>query len=152
MGYFVINNFKLKLIDLSDDTNIAGGGGTNTQTLKPDPGFVYEIIHIDCNIPAIAAATGNHTLRLYYQNGTYEANMIYMSGTDGSLMSIGGYYGLAASSELPNSHSTQQPLISGKNMYVSNTNYMEILYTNSSDTAQAGTRRLLFYVKEYKEA
>ena len=50
MGYELPNTFKLKTVDLSDDTTIAPAG-QNTQTLQPADGKIYEVIGIYVSIP-----------------------------------------------------------------------------------------------------
>jgi hypothetical protein len=150
MGIFSHQHFKIKLVDLSDATSVASGGGTNTQTLQPDAGFIYQVINIELIVPAIAAATGNHYTICRKSNGTTDDDYFRLLGTDGSTYYIDGYGGFTASTENP-SAITQQWAIMHEAMWCNNDEYFTFRYTNSSDTNQTGTRTLRIRVKEYPE-
>lgn len=151
MGYFVDNNFKLKLVDLTNDDSVASGGGTNTQTLQAEAGYVYEVIFINVYIPKVGTAN-THNLRIYYQNITNDS-LLYCSSTFNADISIGrnGIQFAGDDSELP-ANAREQFNIHNKMLYASNTQPIDFLYTNSTDVNQTGTRTIEVMVKEYKEA
>jgi hypothetical protein len=150
MGIQTTNKSKLKLIDLSDNTSVASSGGTDTQTLQPNSGYIYKIVNMLVVIPAIAAASGAHTLSFKSQNTTSGYNIIKLSGTDGAVMRIyqGNFY---ADSESPSGASEQFLLIHGGLLMASNDEPIDIIYKNSSDTNQTGTRTLEILVEEIPE-
>lgn len=150
MGYKINNGFKLKTIDLTDDTQVNSGGSTNTQTLKPSAGKIYQVIHIRLNTPAIGGASGDHKTAFQYTDGTTYMDLAYLKGTDGATYEIDGRNGFIASTELP-SNAQQQYEFMHNSIIVSNSHYVEIKYTNDSDTNQTGTRTLVFWVKESNE-
>jgi len=149
LAYNINLNYKVKIIDLSDNTQVNSGGGTNTQTLKPAAGKIYEVFMIGATWPAIGGASGNHSVVTRLTDGTDTVNMLSITGTDGAVMSITGYYGCAGSSVLPNSIAYTLPMI--RSLVVSNTKYIEFYYANNSDTNQTGTRELNVWVKEFNE-
>jgi hypothetical protein len=142
--------FKLKFIDLSNDTQVNSGGGTNTQTLQPPTGKIYQIAHIDGSWPAIGGATGNHQLIGNLTDGTINTKIMQLIGTDGALFSITESYGFAANTELPG-NITEQYKLMHESIFLSNTYYLDLIYTNSSDTNQTGTRAIYIYYKEFDE-
>jgi hypothetical protein len=147
--------FKLKLIDLSDNTTVASGGGTNTQTLQADVGFIYEIVKFWINIPDAVGSTANtHTLDVYFDASfTGQSRFLRMVSTSGNAILTLNQIFSADSSEIPSGSDEQFDLLNGiAKTYVNNTNTLKFLYTNGLDANQTGTRTIKILVKEYKEA
>ena len=153
IGYHPSKNFKIKKIDLSDNTTVAHTTGTNTQTLQPAAGFIYEIINIDVNIPVTnAGAAGNHSLTFRHDDGTDTYNVIIATAVGNTVITINPRIGISAGvSEYPGGSAQQYDYLSKGIIKLSNTEYMTIVYTNNSDNDQTGNRALLIWVKEYRE-
>jgi hypothetical protein len=144
--------FKLKLIDLTNDDTVASGGGTNTQTLRPDKGKIYVICSVAYEAPAIALATGEHKLEINITNGTLLDEYGQITGTDGATFLINSKAGFIGSTEAPSGLDEQLDFIRRQQFLVNYDNYITFVYTNNSDTNQTGTRTLWLLVKEYKES
>jgi len=142
--------FKLKLIDLSDDTQVNSGGGINTQTLQPAAGFCYQIVKIFVDIPdPVGSAANDH--RLYVGNTTNLDNNAFFSIVSGTGTDITiNEYGLGGTTEVPANIAQQQELIYFL-LYCNHDNPIEFLYINNTDVNQTGTRTIKVLVKEYKE-
>jgi len=143
--------FSIEVIDLSDDSQVNSGGGTDTQTLQAPAGYIYQVFAIEYNNAAIGGASGDHKFYIRWTDGTNTKNAAQLVGTDGASMAIDLQYGFAASSEFPSSISDQLNFICGR-LFASNTYYVDFYYINSSDTNKTGTRTLKIWVKKYKEA
>jgi hypothetical protein len=150
MGYTVDNNFKLKLIDLTNDDSVASGGGINTQNLRPNQGYIYQIIGIEGNHPdPVGSTAGTHSLAIRRDDGTNFFNIAFISANTGTDIEIqrNGFIGTA---ETPSNITEQYDLIY-KTLFCNYTNYISFRYTNSTDVNQTGTRTLKIWVKEFKE-
>lgn len=152
--YIRNGNFKLKLIDLSDSTAVASGGGTNDQDLTPDAGYIYQIVWMDINIPAPAGATANtHHIRGYV-NQTIDSQNIYfiISSNFGDAITCGYAATFTGTqTELPSGDAAQRDLITFGCMWASNNHPLRFRYTNSTDANQTGNRVLKLLVREYQE-
>lgn len=139
----------IKLIDLSDDTTVASGGGTNTQTLQPPDGQIYKIKGLKIFIPDPSGSTSNdHSLEIQNIN----LNEIYISATSntGSAIQIRPYAGITSTSKRPSEIEQQYPMIF-EYMLCNNTNYIEFVYVNNTDVNQTGTREIYVIVEVYKD-
>jgi len=139
----------IKFIDLSDNTEVAAAGGSNTQTLQPDAGFIYKVRHMHYDCPAIAEASGDQKLVGSYQNFDNTDYVFRINGTDSTRLLI-ITNSLAADSEEPSGKEEQWFLLQNK-IIASNSQPFDFEYTNSSDTAQTGNRVLHILVEVYKE-
>jgi len=153
LAYNINNGFKLKLIDLSDNTSVASSGGTNKQTLQPDPGKIYEVCKIwyVASDPAGSSA-GSHKIECHYETTGDTYNGVFrIAGNTGSgiYTRFGGFVG--DSEEAPSTEATQQLYIGSCNLVCSNTYPLNFTYTNSTDVNQTATRTLKILVKEYNE-
>jgi len=137
----------IKVIDLSDDTQVNSGGNTNTQTLQPPTGQIYKVVGISLNTPAIGGASGTHKTEFNYDSFIFPEGRL--QGTDGANYYI-AYNVFTANSELPANSSDQLNFIN-KILWATNDEPLKITYTNSSDANQTGTRTLVFMVAIYKE-
>jgi hypothetical protein len=149
-----IADFKLKQIDLTDNTTVAHAPSSNTQTLQPPAGKIYEIVRIFylAGDPAGSSA-GTHSLTVTYDT-TYTTyfGILYMSSTTGN--DLATYFSLLVgnSAEAPASDTIQAQLNNGVGQLLASHDYpISFIYTNSTDVDQTGTRRLVILVKEYDE-
>jgi hypothetical protein len=146
--------FKLKLIDLSDDTQVNSGGSTNTQTLQPAAGFIYQIVKIWVEIPdAVGSTAGTHNLWVAYDTSFQAQSAIFFmsSNTGNNIQTYAN--ALDGDSEQPTASGQQQDIISGGiEIFCDYTNTIYFKYTNNLDANQTGTRTIKVLVKEYKEA
>lgn len=150
MAYNINQGFKLKLIDLSDDTQVNSGGGTNTQTLQPPNGKIYQVIDIYMHIPDPVGSSANaHTMDVSFQNCYLNENLAYISANTGTAMYISNS-GFVGTSEQP-SNAREQYLFAHHSLFCSYDQPINFLYTNNTDANQTGTRRLEIFVKEYNE-
>jgi len=152
LGYNINTGFKIKLIDLSDNTVVTSGGGTNTQTLQPPAGKIYQVIQIEYSVATPPGSSANtHDLVIQYQSSTVAiatlstafSKSIYISGATTP-------YEFFADSEDP-SAASQQFKICSEAIWCSNSLPVDFIYTNDTDANQTGTRTLIIYVKEYNE-
>jgi hypothetical protein len=145
--------FKLKVVDLSDDTNVAASG-TNSQTLQPAAGKIYQIVDIAYHAPDPAgSAAGTHEVRLYRSAITVSQDMILrVAGTTGTAIQVGYCQNFAGdSSEDPSNAREQFLLIQGGLIWCSNSIPIVVYYKNDTDVAQAGTRTCKITVLEFDE-
>jgi len=153
LSYFINPNFRLHYVDLSDDTTVSSGGGTDTQTLRPNEGEIYVVYNTYANIPAIGGASGDHDLEAFWKSSSGQLRAFKLDGTDGAVMYILGYGGgFAASTEQPSDSDDQMELMMRGGIVLSYDHYMNFVYTNDSDTNQSGTRTLKIWVKVFSEA
>lgn len=148
------HRFKLKLIDLSDNTTVAHAPTSNTQTLQPASGKIYEIIKIFIYIPDPAgSAAGTHELIMHHTtDGSSVYGTFLLRATTGN--SLGTYYSAftADSAEAPGEAITQGQILNGfGDILCSYTYPIYFKYTNSTDVDQSGTRVIKVLVKEYNE-
>lgn len=146
------NSYKLKFIDLSDNTQVNSGGGTDSQDLTPKAGKIYQIYNIRYNADApIGDTSGTHKLEIKYFDGTSYHVIAYLIGNHSTSISISsaGYTG--DSVERPSAAADQYKTI-WEVLHASNSYPIRFTYTNSTDAHQTGTRDLLIWVKEFNEA
>jgi len=145
--------FKLKIIDLSDNTTVTASGGTNTQTLTPPDSKIYEIIGIDYSAADPAgSSSGTHALSIRVTNLFVTAEHLYVRGTTGTGIYIQPNNGLVGdSSEVPSATSDQLFYITRGALKCSATNTIAFIYTNNTDVNQTGNRQCKVMVLEYNE-
>jgi len=147
------NNYKLKVISLTDDALVTHAPTTVTAYLRPGVGFVYEIISIfgQWNTPAGSSA-GTHGIEIFPTNReAANDEHITLSTAFGNQMTIRSSIGFTADSEFPAGTDQQYKMIH-RTLVCSYDEPLSINYTNSTDADQTGTRYLVFTVKEYREA
>jgi len=142
--------YKIKRIDLTNDATVAHTGGTETQTLQPDVGFVYEIIDIYIDIPySVGDTAGTHELSIKYQNQTEELSFIKSAFNNKLTVGTNGYYG--SDTESPTAMSDQLNIMR-HSIAVSHDQPLDFVYTNDLDADNTGTRAIEILVKQYREA
>jgi hypothetical protein len=147
-------HFKLKQIDLSDDTTVAASG-TNTQSLTPPAGKIYRIISILYVAPdPSGSSSGTHELEWRYNGFTQGSSgrLGFVQGNTGSGISVSSNRYVGNASEVLSSETLQHQLITLGCMYCSSTYTIDFKYDNDTDVSQTGTRTLLIMVLEYDEA
>jgi len=144
------NNYKLKLIDVSDNTMVPSGGGTVNNDVQPPEGEIYQIINAWLDIPDPAgSAASNHVI--YGQVGA-DNSQRWFSFNSNTGLDITTYYNQAqASSENPSVSGDQQSLFSSQ-ICISHTHFLRLRYLNNTDVNQTGTRTMKLLVKVYREA
>jgi len=152
MGFSQNTQGKLKIIDLSNAISVAHTNGTNTQTLKPSAGNIYIIrsLYYYAADP-VGSSAGTHQVEFILTDGSltiYTNKIKATTGNDISLDPKNGFIG--DSLEVPVAATDQLRQIHGY-LWCSNSIYYEILYTNNTDVAQAGTRTCRILVEEIPE-
>lgn len=147
------HSFKLKLIDLTDDTTVTSAGGTNTQTLQPPVGKIYEIVKIWFDMPVVGGTINTHTLKGSYVNSGATL-FAFFSATSDHDQNIDTYYGefSANGTELPSGASNQYQVSHAQfNLFCNYDNPIYFYYVNDTDANQTGTRVIKVLVKESYE-
>jgi len=141
--------FKIKKIDLSSSATV-GHPASETQTLQPAAGKIYQVIEIYANLPDPAGSSaGTHYIHGKYQNIT--GSMIYISSGFGNDITIDQNGFTGSGTERPSGNSEQFLVPRGGMIICSNSQPFDFVYTNSTDVDQTGTRTLEILVKEYPE-
>jgi hypothetical protein len=145
-------HFKLKVIDLTDDTTV-GPAGSNTQTLTPPAGKIYSIKYIYYNAPDPAGSgAGTHELAIERILVTSERRNALVKATTGNTINIGTNSLWAGdSAEYPSNANQQHDLMYRGDLICSNDYPIKFVYNNDTDVNQTGTRVLEILVKEYDE-
>jgi hypothetical protein len=145
--------FTIEMVDLTDDTQVNSGGGTDTQSLQPDAGYVYEVVDIYAYIPDPVGSTANsHKLAISMQNCTTAENIATIISATGNYIAISCSGFVGSTSEQPSNHREQFLIKQGGLLFASNSQPLDFKYTNSTDANQTGTRRIEVWVKKYREA
>lgn len=147
-------NPKLLRIDATDDTTVAHAPTLITMLeLKPDIGFLYEVISIFALIPdPVGSAAGTHTLEFSATGRTSnDDQFLKVTSNTGTAILIRDSNGLVGTSEVPSGQSSQDDIIH-HTMWASNDWPILIEYKNSTDVDQSGTRQLFVLVKIWREA
>ncbi len=143
-------NFKLRLIDLSDDTTIAHAPTSLTVQAKPAPGRVWHIVDFFYYGPDPAgSAAGAHKIEIRNTGVSptcYNFRLSSNSGTDIYISHVTLTGTAGAPSTAPAASNALQ-----RGLYASNSLPLDITYTNSTDVDQSGTRQCYLVVKEYRE-
>lgn len=150
MGIAFQPYFKLKLIDLSDATQVNSGGANNEQNLQPDSGKVYQIVGMEYTAAnPVGSTAGTHQLTIRRNNGsaTYDLGVIISNTGSDIKINRNGFDG---TSESPTAIAQQYDIMN-RFIYCDNTDYITFRYINSTDANQTGTRTLKLWVKEYNE-
>lgn len=144
--------FKLKLIDLSDDTSVTSAGGTNTQTLQPPQGKIYHVIYwiYLANSPG-GTANGTHQFAAYPQNIDDTINNIYIKSEHDSYLRINNNGFNMTGNTVAYPTSVNGGLTLQNNIWASYDQPWDFLYQNDTDVNQTGTRTLKFLVQEFNE-
>jgi len=132
------NRSTIEVIDLSDNTTVASGGGTNNQDLTPPAGYLYRILSIRLSVPAIGGASGSHQTEIFFVGcGAIGESWHKASGSNGAAFyytptqfrddNIAG--ALLCSSDVP----------------------IRFSYYNGSDTNQTGNRQIYVTVEKIPE-
>lgn len=151
MGCDIFNGFKLKLIDLSDNTTVTAAG-TNTQQLQAPAGKVYQVVNIYYNAAApIGAAAGTHKIEAGHNGITRAQNLLICEGAFNTVIRISEAGFAGSTQEVPSAAADQYALSVRGNIYASYSIPVDFVYTNSSDVSQTGTRTLEIVVKEFNE-
>jgi len=142
-------NFKIKLVNLTNDTQV-NAGNDNTQTLRPLAGKIYKIIYFYYYAPdPVGSAAGTHDIRIQYDLTGTKRNVALCKATTGNIVAIGTNSSWTGdSSEVP-STATEQHTMLYHDLWASYDFPLYFLYENDTDVNQTGTRVLEILVKEY---
>lgn len=143
--------FTLKYIDLSDATQVNSGGGTDTKSLQPPVGKIWEVIGLNLNMPdAVGSTAGTHSLLINMANDTDSKAIIAscVSNT-GVTITYAGRYGFTGTTVAPTALDNLRWNFKTHN--ASNEYPMLFKYINSLDAHQTGTRTIKILVKEFNE-
>ncbi len=145
-----LNNYKIVIVDLSDDTTVTHVPTAISVTLRPSEGFVYEVIDFGYNAPTPGGSgAGTHGLIVKY-TGAY-SHLIQIAQAFGASLRI-RYDGFTGTAEVPVNIADQYNLMQGGRICVSNDVPLDIEYTNTTDADQAGTRTCILVCKMNPEA
>ncbi len=151
MGSTNENNYRLRLLDFSDDTSLVATTGTQTKQLKPDVGKTWDIVmmHIDCPPPA-GGGSGTHEIEIWYDGiaNDYEAKCSNVFGDPVRMNTKRAFVG---TTEFP-ANTTQQHAVMTEWLHASNDVPINIIYNNKTNVAAALNRVMFVQVKEYREA
>jgi len=140
------------LIDLTTDSSVASGGGTDTVTLQPDEGYIYKVRSIFIDIPDPAGSgANNHVLSCLLGGETASTYKHFFIASDfGNDITVYGMNGFIGTSESPSGASEQHSIIY-HDLICSNSYPLDLLYKNNTDVNQTGTRTVKFLVEEIPE-
>jgi hypothetical protein len=143
------NTFKLKVIDLTNDTTVVATTGTNSQTLQPSANRIYEIVNLYYWVDApIGDTSGTHELEALW-NTTRRIWRIV--GNHSTTLSINEWAFGGDNSEAPSGIDNQYEMQHRGRVWASNSEPVIFKYSNKTDANQTGTRTLEILVKEYME-
>lgn len=146
-----IDDFYIKLVDLSDSTSIAAGND-HTVTLEPPDGECYQIIDWMYDAPDPAgSSSGSQKLEAWPMGQTSgtKNEILQVTGTFGNGIYVGDHCAFNGTSESPSAGSEQFNIIHGS-LWATHEAPITFIYDNSTDVAQAGNRKLLLMVKVFK--
>lgn len=152
MGMGTENRCRLELISLTTADAVAAAGEDIIQ-LKPDVGFLYEVIGLMARIPdPVGSGAGDHQLEIF-RNGREHANDEYITITSntGVDIVIRDSVGFQGTTEAPSATAQQYDMMHSV-MWASNANPLDFKYDNDTDVEQSGTRNIMVYVKKWREA
>ena len=144
--------FKLKTVDISDDTQV-NAGANRTDNLTPPAGEIYQVVDMMIQAAAPAGDTaGTHQFEIR----TMETNnaiytKLFCRGNHSTTIRLGTYFVMVGdSSEIPSADREQLQVMQGM-LWANNDNPIKVYYQNDTDANQTGTRTMKFLVKAYKE-
>jgi len=146
----------LKVINLSDNTQVNSGGNTNVQTLQPPEGLIYKVIHLQYSASDPAGSTtGTHSFYVFYDATDItdldgDIFLIRLSGNTGTNILI-NYDELTGDYETPGSDQESKTFFAGRTLNASNSIPLDFKYYNNTDANQTATRQLNMIVEVYKE-
>ena len=146
-----LDGAKLKLIDLSDDTQVNSGGSTNTQILTPPSGFIYEVVSLAMNFPdPVGSTVNNHSINVTLADISLAdiSQVMYASSNTGSLIYYKISEGLIGTSKKPAFPYNVTFLDS---IVLNSDVVLTFVYTNNTDAHQTGTRTIKVVVREILE-
>ncbi len=154
MAYNREGNYKFEIFDLDDDTNVIATTGTHVITFTPPVGFVYEVTDIEYSAqdPASGGASTSGTHRLDVTQTGKVSILFRLVGTFGNAIAVTNAYGFEGDSLENPGNIAQQYERMHSTIILSNSHPAVFTYSNLTDVAQAGTRRLRMSVKIYREA
>jgi len=146
-------NFKIVALDLSDDTQVNSGGGTHVTYIKPDVGYIYEVINIEYRAvdPDGGGASTSGTHQVEFQVPDQLFWLIKVVADFGNNTSIFGSGFNGNNSETPAAVADQYEAMH-KWLSASNSCPITVTYTNNTDKHQTGTRDFHVLVKKRREA
>lgn len=139
----------MKLIDLSDNTQVNSGGGTNTQTLQPPQGLMYKVVDMYYSaIDPVGSSANNHRLYVNW-SGRSDYGPIFISANTGANIKI-QYNGFDGTAEVPANIGDQYKVMR-EWLHCTYDLPIEFKYENNTDANQTGTRTLEIIVEVYAE-
>lgn len=146
-------NYELGDTDLTDDTEIAAAGGTNTQTLRPPIGKIYEIIDIFYSSAAPIGATANtHQLSCRQTFISTSRQQFLVKGAFNSSIEVQNGMLSGNDTENPTNAREQYICIRRRTLIAGYNTPLLFIYTNDSDANKTGNRILEIYYKIKSEA
>jgi len=141
-----LDGVKLKVIDLSDDTQVNSGSASNTQTLIPPEGYIYEVVALKIIIPdPVGSTSGSHTLDIHISGVD---QVLYCSSTSGTSIYYKmseGWGGTSKKPAFPYSVTFLETIVLNHDIPLT------FVYINGTDANQVGTRTIKVLVKEIPE-
>ena len=152
MSYKINPHYKLVKVDLTDNTSVADSGGTNTQTLQPPVGKIYQVVDIIYKCPSPGGtSSGTHEINIFHPDtkiGDYYSGVRGKSA-HGDAIAIHKACVTATTQEVPSSEREQWHQI--RNIICSNEYEVSFEYTNDTDVANAQNRQCYVLAKEFSE-
>lgn len=145
------SNYKVTLVDLSDDTTVTASGGINTQTLQPPAGKIYEIMQVHYSAPG-TSTSGDHNLEITFNDGAADRRIGFLETAYGNNLKIEYSTFIAGGTKEPANAREQVHLFTGGMLIASNDHPLKFIYTNDTGVNQTGTRVLALIVREIIEA
>jgi len=142
-------NYKLEILDLSQTGTVAHSGGTETYTIQPNEGFIYEVKCLYFYVAIPAGGTGGTQGLDIYSDGYAKTdnNWISLTQAHNSVLKIANQQ-YTGTNEKP----TLEQSYSANNIVASQTYPVKIKYTNNTDADQTNTREVVAVVKKIREA
>lgn len=146
-----VQDISFEIVDLSDNTSVASGGGDDTQNLQPASGYIYEVIGFYYKAPDPTGSTsGSHKI---YVRSSLDSEMSFLSGASNSgadLLYKNNVWTSADNFQVPSTEDAQVNSI--RNLMCDHSNYLELYYKNATDANQTASRDSYFLVKKIRVA
>lgn len=150
MGMSRNPSFGLEVIDLATTSSVAHTGGTDTVSLTPPAGVIYEVVDMWLNIPAVGTAGTHEVLMGFIDLNAFHILLFGKSNFGSSITFTQRLIGTADSNKTPSANADQQN--NSTRIFCSSDHTLDFKYTNNTDVNQTGNRDIKILVKKYPEA
>lgn len=151
MSFAPSPNFKLDVVNLTDDTTVTHAPTSIENILTPPVGKVYIIRNIFYNAPApVGDSAGTHELELLQTYVTTGRRILKTKGNHSTTLNINVDI-VGDVEEIPGVVREQNLLIKNGQIFASNSYPLVFKYTNSTDADQTGSRALEVLVEVHNE-